>query len=220
MSCGPEELWFDMAVGYLWQRLHHGVQEGPHPHSHLQQLQHCGRHVCSMVTAALAQRHKLSPSPRSTDYRKRNVKSCQVFSISCYSPWPFYIAPRCLDTIKILWIAASPTLRLGESVITLPGSSFPTLSVLDSSPSSGYHEQFLSQPWGYFPTSIGYPLSYMIHWGMIYTSLPEGCISNWKLHVFLILKGIQCTENTLFPPLETQQHLISPPAPSWLRWGL
>lgn len=52
------------------------------------------------------------------------------------------------------------------------------------------------------------------------SSLPEGCISNWKLHVFLILKGIQCTENPLFPPLETQQHLISPPAPSLLRWGL
>lgn len=134
------------------------------------------------------------PLPGATDYRKRNVKSCQVFPISCYSPWPFYITPCCLDTIKIPWIAASPTLRLGESVITLPGSSFPTLSVLDSSPSSGYHEQFLSQPWGYFPTFTGYPLSYMIHWEMIYTSLPEDCISNWKesnaqkTHFFLLLR--------------------------------
>lgn len=28
------------AGGYLGQRLHHGVQQSPHPYSHLQQLQH------------------------------------------------------------------------------------------------------------------------------------------------------------------------------------
>lgn len=48
-----------MAVGYLRQRLHHGVQQGSHPYSHLQQLQHCRKHVRNMVTAALARSHKL-----------------------------------------------------------------------------------------------------------------------------------------------------------------
>lgn len=66
-----------MAVGYLWQCLHHGVQQGSHPYSHLQQLQHCGKHVGNMVTAVLARRHKLSPSPRS---HRLQEEKCEIMS--------------------------------------------------------------------------------------------------------------------------------------------
>ena len=99
---------------------------------------------------------------------------------------------------------------------------FPTLSVLDRSPPSfGYREQLLSPPWGHFPTSIGYPLSYMIHWGA------DLHISSRRLHFQLETTCIFNSErdpmrrkNTFFFPLETQQHLISPPVLSLLRWGL
>lgn len=171
MRSGPEEIWCDMAVGYLRQRLHHGVQEGSHPYSHLQQLQHCGKHVRNMVTAALA---NSVPLPRATDYRKRNMKSRQVFSISCYSPRPFYIAPGCLDTIKIPWIAASPTLRLGERVIVLPAFSFPHLICVGLISSSFWLSCAVTFP------ALGL-LSHFHTWfteELIYTSLPEGCISN------------------------------------------
>lgn len=50
------------AGGYLGQRLHHGVQQSPHPYSHLQQLQHCGKHRHDMVTAALVRSSKPHPS--------------------------------------------------------------------------------------------------------------------------------------------------------------
>lgn len=70
-------------------------------------------------------------------------------------------------------------------------------------------EQLLSQLWGYFPTSIGYPVSYMIHRG---TDLH---IFSRRLHIQLETAYIFNSErdpmhrkNTFFS-LETQQHFIS-----------
>lgn len=48
----------------------------------------------------------------------------------------------------------------------------------------------------------------------------EAAYPVWKVYVFLILKGIQCTGKTHFPPpLETQQHLISSQFPLCLEEG-